>query len=122
MIAMDLGMEYVRTLKAEDLIRLCRQAGGDLPNNELRSFRNADLVIEAVQGSETVYIPVEISFTADHRDSDRAIRNGELLSRFTGRRAVATVASIRNDRHVAQLVESQALNWYEMDEKHLETK
>lgn len=121
-IAADLEMEYVRTLTQLELDRIYRQAAGRLTTNELRSFRAADLVIEAVQDSETVYIPVEISFTADRRDSDRALRNAELLTRFTGRRAVATVASVRNDQHVAGLVESHALHWHELDEKYLEVK
>ena len=120
LIAHDLGLEYVRTLTETDLFRISRQAEGSLPANELRSFRRADFVIEAVQDSETVYIPVEVSFTGDHRDSDRALRNAELLSRFTGKSAVATLASFRNDRHVAGLVESGALQWYEMDQKYLD--
>ena len=120
LITDDLGFEFVRLMTELELGRIGRQHGPDLATSELRSFRNADLVIEAVDGSETVYIPVEVSFTADHRDSDRAIRNAELLTRFTGRRAVATVASVRNDRHVAGLVESGALQWYEMDQKYLD--
>ena len=120
LIAHDLGLEYVRILTETDLFRISRQAEGSLPANELRSFRRADFVIEAVQDSETVYIPVEVSFTGDHRDSDRALRNAELLSRFTGKPAVATLASFRNDRHVAGLVESGALQWYEMDQKYLD--
>ena len=43
-IASDMGLEYVRTLSREDLSRM---AGGSLDPDTGRSFRNADLVIEA---------------------------------------------------------------------------
>ena len=63
-----------------------------------RSFRNADLVVEATDGTGTRYIAMEVSFTADLRDCDRAVRNAGLITRFTGKPAQAAVASVRNDK------------------------
>ena len=113
-IAADLGLEYVRTLKNDDLHRM---AGSNLERDVLRSFRNADLVIEAADGTDTRFIAMEISFTADHRDCDRAIRNAELITRFTGKPAWAAIASVRNDQAAATAVESGAVYWHRLEDR-----
>ena len=105
----DLGLEFVRILSLEDLMRM---AGNSLPRDVNRSFRNADLVIEATDGAETSYIVMEISFTADSRDTDRAIRNAELITRFTGNYALASIGSARNTNEVTELIESGGIYWY----------
>ena len=71
----DLGLDYVRTLTEAELGRMVRAARPELPLNQVRSFRRADLVVEARDESATVYIAMEASYTADLRDSDRARRN-----------------------------------------------
>ena len=110
-IAADLGLEYVRTLSNEDLNRM---AGSNLDRDVLRSFRNADLVIEATDGTDTRFIAMEISFTADQRDCSRAIRNAELITQFTGEPARAAVASVRNDQAA---VESGAVYWHPLEDR-----
>ena len=95
-IAEDLGLEYVRTLTNDDLNGMAK---GNLDQDVLRSFRNADLVVEATYGTATRFIAMEISYTADQRDCSRAIRNAELITRFTGKPARAAVASVRNDQN-----------------------
>lgn len=107
----DLGLEFVRILSVEDLMRM---AGNSLPRDVNRSFRNADLVIEATDGAETSYIVMEISFTADRRDTNRAVRNAELITRFTGKYALASIGSARNSYEVTELIESGAVHWYEV--------
>ena len=118
-IAMELGLSYVRTLAEADLLRLYREANGSLSPGQRRSFQRADLVIEALDGDVTLYIAGEISYTADHRDSDRALRNARLLKEYTGKEAIPTVLSVRNDFHVESLVESGELTWYEIDRRML---
>ena len=81
-VASDMGLAFVRTLSATDLSDM---SGNALPRDIGRSFRNADLVIEATDGGGTHYIAMEISFTADRRDCDWAIRNAGLITRFTGK-------------------------------------
>ena len=105
-IASDMGLEFVRTLSAADLSEM---AGNVLPKDVGRSFRNEDLVIEATDGTDTRYIAMEVSFTADRRDCDRAIRNAALITRFTGKPAQAAVASVRNDREATEAVEAGAV-------------
>ena len=85
-IAQDMGLEFVRTLTASDLMGL---AGDQLGQDTGRSFRGADLVIEATRDGALQYVVLEVSYTADHRDSGRAIRNAGLLTQFTGRPAVS---------------------------------
>ena len=113
-IASDMGLEFVRTLSAGDLSEM---AGNALPRDVGRSFRNADLVIEATDGADTRYIAMEISFTADRRDCDRALRNAGLIESFTGKSAQAAVASVRNDRDAAEAVESRAVYWHPLEDR-----
>ena len=113
-IASDMGLEHISTLSMDDLGRM---AARNLPVNVARSFREADLVMEVTDGNETSYVAMEISFTADRRDSDRAIRNANLLTQLTGKPARAAIASVRNDYEVTELVESGALYWHPLDDR-----
>ena len=113
-IASDLGLEYVRTLSNDDLNRM---DGSNLDRDVLRSFRNADLVIEANDGTDTRFIAMEISFTAGQRDCSRAIRNAELITRFTGNPARAAISSVRNDQASASAVESGAVYWHALEDR-----
>jgi len=116
-ITMDLGLEYVRIVPQEELTQMTREAVGRIPTNELRSFRRADLVIEATDGSSTQYIAVEASYTADQRDTDRAQRNARFLTEFTGQTAHAVIASVRNDHHAEQQINSGAVYWQPLDDR-----
>ncbi len=116
-LPMEMGLEYVRTLSEGDLARLARSDGRDLTMGEIRSFRRADLVVEARDDSGTVFIALEASFTGDVRDSDRARRNARLLTEFTGHPAIPVVASVRNVNEVAELVDSGDIYWYELEER-----
>ena len=113
-IAQDLGLAFVRTLTPGDLTEI---AGNQLDRDTGRSFRRADLVIEATRDGTPEYIVLEVSYTADQRDSDRALRNARLLTEFTGRPATAGVASIRNTREIEQLVASGTLHWYPLEDR-----
>ena len=113
-IAYDMGLEFVRTLGSDELREM---AGNTLSRDVGRSFRNADLVIEATDGTGTRYIAMEVSFTADLRDCDRAIRNARLIESFTGKPAQAAVASVRNDREAAEAVESGAVYWHPLEDR-----
>ena len=113
-IAHDMGLEFVRTLTAGDLMEL---AGNQLGQDTGRSFRRADLVIEATKDGAPQYVALEVSYTADQRGSGRALRNAGLLTQFTGRPATASVASVRNTHEVEQLVESGELYWHPLEDR-----
>ena len=120
-IAVDMGMEYVRTVTRGEVVRMAQKAsGGDIPANELRSFRYADLIIEVIDGNQTNYIAVEASFTADQRDTDRALRNARFLTRFTGCPAHAAIASVRNDRDLDEKFAPGNVYWHPIPGRDLE--
>ena len=109
-----MGLEFVRTLSSDELREM---AGNTLPRDVGRSFRNTDLVIKTTDGADARYIAMEVLFTADRRDCDRAIRNAGLITRFTGKPAQAAIASVRNDREAAEAVESGAVYWHELEDR-----
>ena len=119
-VAFDMGLQYVSTLTQAELGEMAQRAAGRVPTNELRSFRRADLVIEATDGNDTHYIAVEVSFTADERETTRALRNARLLAEFTNHPAYAAVASVRNDQSVADQVDAGEIYWHPIDENELE--
>jgi hypothetical protein len=120
LITFDLGMEYLRTVEGDELAELSQAHSNiGIEGSDLRSFRQADLVIEASRDSGKTYIVVEVSFTADKRDTERAIRNADFLRRFTGCEAAAVVASVKNDYDVAQQVEQKLIHWHQIDERAL---
>ena len=115
-MADDMGMTLVRTLSIDNLREMIQ--GHPMEMQTRRSFRNADLVMEAATpGGETRFIAVEVSYTADRRDSDRAMRNASILSEITGRTATPVVASVRNTREVRELVESGTLHWHLLEDR-----
>ncbi|MCY3692801.1 MAG: hypothetical protein OXI54_11165 [Chloroflexota bacterium] len=87
----------------------------------MRSFHRADLVMQVADGEGNPhYIAVEASFTVNGRDSRRALRNAELMTRFTGLPATAAVAGVRYDWNLKESVESERLYWYEIPSDDLE--
>ena len=117
-IAYDMGFKFVRTISLSELLALVTSTDtADLANGDLRSFRLADLVIEAADAAgATHYIALEISYTADERDTYRALRNADYLARFTSHPAHAAIASIRNVNEVQQLIDSGQVYWYELED------
>ena len=88
---------------------------------ERRSFYAADLVLEGIDADgNTHYVAAEASFTADRRDTDRARRNAQFLTRCTGQPAQPIIASVGNDREVAELVEAGAVGWFRLEEREFE--
>ena len=121
LIAEDLGLEYVRTLTFDDIRNLVRSHDTtDIPVNDLRSFRLADRVVEAAHEGDACYVAVEISFTANGRDTKRALRNAGFLTRFTGRRAYAVVAGVHVDDRIRDILDDGDVSWHRLDQKTLD--
>ena len=121
LIAEDLGLEYVRTLTFDDVRVMVRSHDTtDIPVNDLRSFRLADLIMEATDAGESCYVAVEISFTANGRDTKRALRNAGFLTRFTGRRAYAVIASVKVDDRIRGILDDGDVSWYRLERKTLD--
>ena len=116
-IADAMGMRFLRVLdRAELRTMAASDEARELPTNDRRSFRRADLIIEvATSDGPRGYIAVEVSYTADARDTSRAIRNADYLTRFTGQPAYAAVAASRRDRRVDHIFEQGQAFWYELE-------
>lgn len=116
-IAREMGLRRTKTLSAEDIWDLIDSADtSGIPTNELKSFRRADLIMEATdKAGEICYIAAEISFTVNGRDTARAIRNAEFLTRFTDKRAYAAVSGVHRDNRIRDSIESGDVFWHEMD-------
>ena len=124
MIAEDMGLTLVRGLSRDDLRTLTPSRDvADIPASHLRSFRLADLVMEAANpDGEMSFVAVEISFTVNGRGTARAVRNAGFLSRFTGRPARAAVAGARLDERIRDRLESEGVFWYELSPESLDVE
>ena len=121
-LAEDMGLAWVRTLTPPEIGALVRSADlSDLPKNDLRIFGRADLIMETTdEYGGPCYVAVEASFTANGRDTDRAVRNAEILARATGRAARAAVAAKRVDHRIRPRIESGEVFWHELSHHSLE--
>ena len=121
-IAEEQGVELVAILDRQELGAMLRSSDTHgITKDDVESFRLADMVLRAT-GPDGVecYVAVEVSFTANGRDTRRAVRNAEYLTRFTGRRAYAVVAGLRFDNRIRKAVKSGAVAWYELHQQLLE--
>ena len=117
------GCREYRILDLGDVLDMIEDADtDDIPSNELTSFENADVIIEATRRDtgESHYIAVEAWCTGNWRDVDRTTRNAGYLTRFTGRPAHAVVAAQRIRPGIERLVERGEVHWAQILQKELE--
>ena len=120
-ICEDLGLDEVKILARDELRTMVRRADANIPRNRRYSFIEADAIIEAVDpAGQTHYVALEASFTADERDTDRAIRNAGYLTLFTGWPAHAVIAAQRIDRRITATIKSGAVSWCRLSSHDLE--
>ena len=122
LLAEDQGLSLAGILDRRELHALVQRADtGGISRRELRSFQAADVVLRAVDAAGTeCYVAVEVSYTANGRDTDRARRNAGFLTRFTGQRAIAVVAGLRIDDRIRPAVDSGEVGWFELAPELLE--
>ena len=120
--AREMGLRRTKTLAPDDLWDMVDSVDtSGISTDDLRSFRRADLIMETVDPEgETQYVAVEISFTVNGRDTSRATRNAEFLTRFTGKRSHAVVSGIELDDRVRVMTDSGEVFWYQLDPGLLE--
>lgn len=111
-VAMELGYEYLRQVTPRELYLWSKAAPAGTEPNDLRSFQRADLVIEALDGAELVYLTVEISYTVDNSDVRRALRNAALLQQITSHRAQAVVAGAAMRPSVQETIDQGSVKWF----------
>ena len=124
LIASEMGMRWVRNVSPGDLLKMVHGADTTgLSAGDTRSFIRADLIIEATrENDESCFIAVEVSFTADGRDTERAIRNARWLTNFTGKPSQPAVASMRLDRRIEDAVNAGQVFWYELEPEDMEAE
>ena len=121
-IADILNLRYVATLSVPQLRDMTDSYGdtSDIAPGDLASFRRADLIAEAVdRNGDACYVAAEASFVVSKRDTDRAVRNAEYLTRFTGKPAYPAVAGVFLHESVQQLVLSGAIPCHTITEEEL---
>lgn len=107
-------------LSRSELIAMLRPKASEIERTWRHSFYQADLVMRCEANDGTVhYMAAEASYTADRRDSDRALRNAGLLTRCTNAPAHAVVASVRNDHEVQALVDAGKVHWFQLTNRDL---
>lgn len=123
-IARDLGLRRTKSLSQEELLDLIDAADtANVSVDDLRSFRVADLIMEAAaEDGEICYVAVEISYTANGRDTKRAIRNAEFMTRFTGKRSFAVVSGLHRDDRIQSSIESGDVFWHQLSAAQLDAE
>ena len=121
-IAEQLGYVIAEQLTGNDLRAMLRgSTANDITPGARRSFYVADLVARVQDRDRNeLFIAVEASYTADERDTRRAMRNAELIHRFTGMDVVPVVASLENDHAVQELVDTGAIHWFQFQSRDLQ--
>ena len=120
-IAEDMGLTWVRNLEYEEIKELVQHGDtSGMTRDDIKSFRTADLIMECKSGGGTHYVPVEVSFTATTRDTDRALRHARYMTRFTGSPARPAVAGMHQDDGARELFESGTIHWYQLNEEDFE--
>ena len=120
-LAETLGFDLIGPMPRQEIIQTARRISNATPR-ELSSFRQADLVVQVARGQETTHLAIEASWTADQRDSDRAVRNARFLAEATGLPAIPVIASVRNTREVTGLIQAGALRWYQLEERDVQAE
>ena len=119
-IAMEMDVEFVRVLTIADLRRMTQKEPNVVPDDKLKSFLQADLVIEGKVGNTTHYNVVEISFTGQENDAERASRNARFINHLTGCPAQPIIASVKNAPSLNNRIDSGRLFWYQIASRDLE--
>ena len=113
-IALELGLRARRLLDSADIAQFpTYEAASEYSPSDLDSFTNCDLVILAESPTEgECYIVVQVSYTVDHSDIDRAITHSQMLTRFTGIPAYAVVAGMERAGVTEHRLASGSVHWY----------
>lgn len=117
-IVEDLGKIWIRNLAREEIYAMERAANiQGIPRGHLRSYRAADIIAEAVDADDDAqcYVVVEVSYTANGRDTTRAVRSAGLLSRFSGKPAHPVIAGVRVDNETREAIDAGEIQYYELE-------
>ena len=115
LIADDMNLEHRRIVPALELRHMARDGGADLRDDAIKSFVSSDIIAETTDGEgETTYLAVEISYTGDLHDADRARSHAALMQRLTGKPCRAVIASSHKNAGLAKPIERGEIAWHEL--------
>ena len=121
-IARSMNLRRTRTLDVDEIWDLTLDNDvGDIRAGDIESFREADLIMEAEDADgQRHYVTVEVSYSVNGRDADRALRNAQLMRRFTAQSAYAAVAGTRVNNRVQEMIDGGLVHWYRILDKDIE--
>ena len=124
LIALELGLEPEDLLTPLEIARLSmNDAARDIDQSALQSFRDSDLIVRARDpDGQLCYIAVEVSYTVDHSDIDRAIAHAELITRLTDAPAFPVVSGVRAAAVAETRLDSDAIHWHQLPRKTLDPR
>lgn len=113
----ELDCDLLQILHPQEII-LMSQKIPDVTREERRGFYNSEMIalISDRASGESMYLVAEVRYTGGLRDTDIIRRNARFLTQITGARAIPVIASIRNTPEVQALIDSGAVQWYQMPE------
>lgn len=114
------GLIRTKDVSQDELMAMTRTSDTtDIAGNDLDSFHHADLVMEAADNDgRPHYVTVEVSYTADARDTRRAIRNAGYITRFTGYPAHAVIVAMNTDWEIDEDIASGAVHLYRVERRY----
>ena len=115
-IAFELGLKARHLLDSADIAQFAaHKAASGFSPSDLDSFMNCDLMIFAESPTEgECYIVVQVSYTVDHSDIDRAISHSQMVTRFTGLPAYPVVAGMERAGVTERRLTSGTVHWHRM--------
>lgn len=120
--AQELGLQYRRRVEPEELTAITHNRT-ELTRAQRKSFNLSDLIFMAAdEGGAERYVVVEVSYTANGRDSKRALEHAAILTRYTAVPAVSAVAGVRYTHDLQPLFDSGQLHWLELETRDLESE
>ncbi len=116
-IAETFNLEVRNWLRQRELLEIVPKPRKiNLELNDWQSFLRADCVIQGEDPDEqTHYIVIEASYTADERDSYRAVRNARIIREQTGNPAYPLVAGVHQDHHIREQVGRGEILWFQLE-------
>ena len=123
-VARSMNLRRTRTLDIDEIWDFTLNNDvGDIRAGDIQSFRDADVImIAADEDGQQHYVAVEVSYSVNGRDAERAIRNAQLLRRFTAQSAYAAVAGTRINNRVQEMIDDGLVHWYSILDKDIEPR
>ena len=123
-IAFELGLKTRQLLDSADIAQFAtHEAASEYSPSDLESFINCDLVILAESPAEgECYIVVQVSYTVDHSDIDRAVSHSQMITRFTGMPAYPAVAGMERAGVTERRLASGAVHWHRIPRREVQAR